>query len=112
MKPKSTTTVIILVLWVMVGCATLPSGVERPVSHVLKHTENSTLGQYVVARQGERSGQSGFHLLSSGLDAFVARAVLADLAEHSIDTQYYLYHHDLVGRLFGHLLPASTVVEM
>jgi len=44
-------------------------------------------------------GESGFHLLGNGLDAFVARAVLAHVAERSIDVQYYLYHDDLVGRL-------------
>jgi len=43
--------------------------------------------------------ESGFHLLPNGLDAFVARAVLAHLAERTIDVQYYLYHDDLVGRL-------------
>ena len=30
----------------------------------------------------------------------MARAVLAHMAERSIDVQYYLYHDDLVGRLF------------
>ena len=35
-----------------------------------------------------------FHLLDDGLDAFVARAVLANHAERSIDVQYYLYHDD------------------
>jgi putative cardiolipin synthase len=44
-------------------------------------------------------GQSGFLLLKSGLDAFVARAVLTHTAERSIDLQYYLYHDDLVGHL-------------
>jgi putative cardiolipin synthase len=46
------------------------------------------------------AGQSGFLLLGNGLDAFVARALLAHTAERSIDVQYYLYHDDLVSRLF------------
>ena len=45
-------------------------------------------------------GQSGFLLLTSGVDAFVARALLAQRAERSIDAQYYLYHDDLTSRLF------------
>jgi cardiolipin synthase C len=45
-------------------------------------------------------GESGFHLLNNGLDAFVARVLLVHFAERSIDVQYYLYHNDLVGRLF------------
>jgi putative cardiolipin synthase len=39
-------------------------------------------------------------LLDNGLDAFVARAVLASKAERSIDVQYFLYDNDLVGKLF------------
>jgi len=34
-----------------------------------------------------------------GLDAFVARAILARKAERSIDLQYYMFHQDTVGRL-------------
>ena len=52
----------------------------------------------------EGQGQDGFLLLDSGLDAFVARAVLTRHAERSIDLQYYLYHQDLVGHLFLDLL--------
>jgi len=37
--------------------------------------------------------------LPEGRDAFVARALLARLAERSIDTQYYMWHQDTVGRL-------------
>ncbi|GEM_PF-1653302 len=45
------------------------------------------------------AGQSGFRMLGSGLDAFVARAALSHIAERSIDAQYYLFHDDLTGRL-------------
>jgi cardiolipin synthase C len=99
-KQRSTSMITLLAVWTLLGCATLPTDFKRPVSYALTGTQDSTLGEYVAARQQARSDQSGFRLLSSGLDAFVARAVLADLAEHSIDTQYYLYHHDRVGRLF------------
>lgn len=95
----------ILAFW---GCATLPTGFERPVSHALTDTQDSTLGRLVAQKQPDVPGLSGFHLLASGLDAFVARAVLAGLAERSIDAQYYLYHHDLVGRLFSHILVTAA----
>ena len=45
-------------------------------------------------------GKSGYLLLGNGLDAFVARVVLAQRAERSIDTQYYMIHNDVVGSLF------------
>ena len=86
------------------GCATLPQNFERPESYALNDTEDTAWGK---SRQDERAkhpGQSGFILLANGLDAFVARALLAESAERSIDVQYYLYHNDLTGRLLTHQL--------
>jgi cardiolipin synthase C len=90
------------------GCATLPTGFERPQSRAFQNTADTRLGRYVSGQAKDHKGLSGFLLLTNGLDAFVARAVLADLADRSIDAQYYLYHTDLVGRLFTyHLLKAA-----
>jgi cardiolipin synthase C len=86
------------------GCATLPANIKRPESHALKDTRDTTLGRAVAEGQRAHPGQTGFHLLANGRDAFVARAVLAQKAERSLDVQYYLYHNDLVGRLFSHVL--------
>ncbi len=82
------------------GCASLPDNSGRQASYALADTDETTFGKLSAdkrTRQG--NGQDGFLLLGSGLDAFVARAVLARHAERSIDLQYYLYHRDLVGRL-------------
>jgi len=84
----------------MGACASLPENIDRSDSHVYENTQQTALGQsYENLSQG-RSGESGYYLLGDGLDAFVARAVLANLAERSIDTQYYLIHNDAVGSLF------------
>jgi putative cardiolipin synthase len=82
------------------GCATLPEDFERPVSHAYTDTDDTTFGKSIQDEKAAHPGQSGFLILASGLDAFVARAVLAETAERSIDAQYYLYHNDLVARLF------------
>ena len=42
---------------------------------------------------------SGFSLLGSGMDAFVARMALAEAAERTLDLQYYIFHGDLTGKL-------------
>ncbi len=89
---------------VIAGCATLPKNFDRPESYALTDTENTAFGQAYAQEGAAHPGKSGFHLLDNGLDAFVARAVLAHYAERSIDVQYYLYHNDLVGRLFTDLL--------
>jgi putative cardiolipin synthase len=86
------------------GCATLPKDFDRPESFALTDTENTAFGKSLAEETAAHPGKSGFHLLGSGLDAFVARAVLSHYAERSIDAQYYLYHNDLVGKLFTDLL--------
>jgi len=82
------------------GCASLPPIGDRPESLTIRDTDTTMFGQVSTRLESEHPGQSGFHLLGRGLDAFVARAVLASYAESSIDAQYYLLHDDLVGRLF------------
>ena len=91
---------ILIIAW----CATLPKDFDWPESYALTDTENTTFGKARAKERAAHPGKSGFHLLGNGLDAFVARAVLSHYAERSIDVQYYLYHNDLVGRLFTDLL--------
>jgi putative cardiolipin synthase len=87
------------------GCASLPENAHRQASYALADTDDTSFGKKTAARiETEGGGQDGFMLLESGLDAFVARALLAHYAERSIDVQYYLYHRDLVGRLLMHKL--------
>jgi putative cardiolipin synthase len=78
----------------------LPQNVVRPESYALKDTEDTRFGKAHRDEMQTHAGQSGFLLLGNGLDAFVARAILAHVAERSIDVQYYLFHDDLIGNLF------------
>jgi putative cardiolipin synthase len=91
---------VILALVVVGGCATLPVDFEKPESYAYTDTDDTRLGRAHRDEINAHPGQSGFLLLGNGLDAFLARALLAEKAERSIDAQYYLYHDDLIGRLF------------
>lgn len=83
------------------GCASLPENTGRQQSQAFDRPENTELGKkYAEHAIKYPPGQSAYHLLSDGLDAFVARAALAQIAEHSIDSQYYMVHGDLVGLLY------------
>ncbi|MCW9094843.1 MAG: phospholipase D family protein [Ignavibacteriaceae bacterium] len=93
-----------VLILLIAGCATLPIDFDRSESYALTDTENTALGNVRAKEKAEHPGKSGFRLLGNGLDAFVARAVLANYADRSIDVQYYLYHKDLVGKLFSDLL--------
>jgi putative cardiolipin synthase len=86
------------------GCATLPENLDRATSYAVDATHDTRLGRLEQAQKDAHPEQSGFLLLDDGLDAFLARAVLAELAERSIDAQYYLLHDDLTGRLFASAL--------
>jgi len=82
------------------GCATLPANTNRSESFAYTDTETTYLGQANTRKKLDNPDKSGFMLLGNGLDAFVARAVLAHTAQRSIDAQYYLFHNDLTGKLF------------
>jgi len=53
-------------------------------------------------------GRSAFRLLPTGLDAFVARAVLIDIAERTLDLQYYIFNRDQTGSLITQRLIAAA----
>jgi len=98
-KPFYRIIAIIFVIY-LGACASLPDNTDRLESHAYKDTQETALGRgFKHLSQGD-AGESGFYLLGNGLDAFVARAVLANIAERSIDTQYYMIHNDVVGSLF------------
>ncbi len=86
------------------GCATLPDNNHSPKSHSLVASTPHPLIEQLNTEDQKDSEQSGFLLLGEGYDAFVARAVVATQAVASIDAQYYLWHDDLVGRLFVKML--------
>jgi len=101
MRNRFSTTVIWLAsVFVLVSCATLPEDFDKPASYTLTDTGDTRFGRAVANQAKAHPGESGFLLLGNGLDAFVARAVLSNFAERSIDVQYYLFHNDLVGALF------------
>ena len=91
--------IVISALVLMSLITKLPDNSDRTESMVIQGGETTSLGKAYDTVLKEHPGQSGMHLLTHGLDAFVGRAVLARLAERSIDVQYYMFHQDTVGRL-------------
>ena len=88
-----------LVLLLLGGCARLPQQLDLPPTTAFEAVEDTPLGRAWRSDPHSRQGLSSFHLLGNGLDAFVARAVLAQVAARSIDLQYYMIHDDHVGTL-------------
>ena len=91
---------LFLVLPVLGGCAVLPDNSNRSVTTTYTSVSNPVVDNIYANAPRKGDNISGFLLLDNGLDAFVARAVLAQIAERGIDTQYYMIHGDAVGSLF------------
>ncbi|WP_426347433.1 phospholipase D family protein [Cronobacter universalis] len=69
---------------------------------------NTRLGRAIAPTTAQHPHHSGLHPLDDSLDAFAARYLLAEMAEQTIDAQYYIWEDDMSGRLlFGALLAAA-----
>jgi putative cardiolipin synthase len=91
--------VVAFCLLLLSGCAGLPRHVNIQPSYTICDGHETALGVKLRNQLAENQGESGIFLLNNGLDAFVARAVFARLAERSIDLQYYIFRQDTVGSL-------------
>ena len=75
----------------------------------IPHCSLSTrLGQFFFPAADEHPGLSGFSLLSQGREAFIVRLAAIDLAERSLDIQYYIWDGDTTGRIIlDHVMMAA-----
>jgi putative cardiolipin synthase len=90
------------------GCASLPKDVQRTSSVAIQDHENTALGRRIAKEAAGRPGQSGFSLMRYGRQAFTARIALADLAQKSIDVQYYIWEADATGRILAERLARAA----
>jgi putative cardiolipin synthase len=87
----------------LVGCAwPLPIAHEKPPSRAFDHPEHTVLARRLVLPPGAAHGASALRLLASGHEAFAARALLAELAQHTLDLQYHLVESDDTALLLLH----------
>ncbi|MDM0072751.1 phospholipase D family protein [Variovorax sp. J2P1-59] len=84
---------------VISGCSSLPGHVERTESAALANTDDTRLGKAVRTLTQAHPGKSGIHPLPVAEDAFAARIVLTQIADRSLDLQYYIWHGDTTGQL-------------
>ena len=76
------------------GCASVRFDTERVTSYAFDQPLLTPLGQTYLPQFANRPGQSGFHLLVSGQDAFAARAALSESSHRTLDLQYYIVAQD------------------
>lgn len=74
------------------------------------HNNNDTLlGRILAGDRAAHPDECGIFTLEEGLEAFAARYQLAEIAESTLDVQYYIWQNDMSGRrLFKALLDAAN----
>ncbi len=90
-----------LLLAFLAGCASLPpgSGFPKTESSALAHPEETLLGRQFANASSAHGGNSGFRMLSVGVDGFLTRAQMINAAERTLDLQYYIFREDETGRI-------------
>lgn len=101
--------VAVYLMGTLAGCATYRQDVVRAPSFAPTDTATTTtIGRSLAPALAQHPGQSAFSLLQFGSLAFLARAALADLAERTIDVQYYIYEADDSGVVLADRLLAAA----
>lgn len=64
----------------------------------------TSAGKFFRELEVKHPGKSGFILLRNGRKAFTVRIAMSELAEKSLDVQYYIWQTDTTGRIFAERL--------
>ncbi len=92
---------ITLALSVTTGCASIDFDYPRVESTAVVDTNDTYLGSKAAELLASKPAtESGFYPLADGIDALTARLLLAERAERTIDTQYYLIKRDTSSTAF------------
>jgi putative cardiolipin synthase len=108
---------IVLIVAVLSGCASLPPGSDFPrtASSALAHPDETRLGRRFETAAYEHNGNSGFRIIPVGADGFLIRMQMINAAERTLDLQYFILRGDETGRLLTdvvlHQMGSDTIME-
>ena len=89
-------------IFLLSGCGSIVDwDYPRTSSTALAQPETTTIGTLFQEAADRHPGQSGFGLLRDGSRAFMGRLAMADLAEKTLDAQYYIWDVDTTGRILA-----------
>ena len=95
---------LLLSIVLFTGCATVPGDYPRTSSTAFEGYLDTRLGAMIEEDAVQHPGESGFAIIRYGRPAFTARVALTELAEKSLDVQYYIWAADATGRLLAERL--------
>lgn len=91
---------VALALGILAACAVKPlPKLEQVDSRAIPPSEGTQLSKMLEEEHSEDPDLTGVVILGDPLDAFVARSALLNLAEESIDLQYYIWRPDTSGMM-------------
>jgi putative cardiolipin synthase len=90
-----------LALALLAGCSSLPPGSNYPKTKTsaLAHPEETRLGHQFQQAANDHAGNSGFRIVSAGVDGFLLRMQMINATQRTLDLQYYIFRGDQTGRL-------------
>jgi cardiolipin synthase C len=102
--------ILVLIVLSTMGCSTMPRGSASPKtrSFALDRPEDTRLGRQFLAASERHQDESGYHIINSGIDGFVARIQMIDAAEKTIDMQYFIFRGDKTGLLIAEALERAA----
>ncbi|HEY6599316.1 MAG TPA: phospholipase D family protein [Pseudomonadales bacterium] len=90
------------------GCATVPKDYTSTPSFTFQDHASTTVGAFLEKAAAHHPDQSGFAIFPDGRRAFTSRIAMTELAEKTLDLQYFIWDRDATGRiLVEHLIHAA-----
>src|SRR5438045_2339172 len=94
----------VLTALALAACGGLPKGGGGSSSAKVTGTGRTKLAAMVRPKVAAHPGQSGMHALADAHDALTARLALADVAQRSLDVQYFIWNKDMTGKVLAERL--------
>ena len=101
-------TFLTLVVVLLGGCASVPKDYPRTPSSTFPDYASTAIGAYLEKAAASHPDQSGFAIFPDGRRAFASRIAMTELAEKTLDLQYFIWDEDATGRILAeHLVHAA-----
>jgi putative cardiolipin synthase len=102
--PLGACTFLTLVVVLFTGCASVPKDAHRTPSTAFPDYASTVIGAYLENAAASHPGQSGFAIFPDGRRAFTSRITMTELAQKTLDLQYFIWDADATGRILAERL--------
>jgi putative cardiolipin synthase len=90
------------------GLTKMLKDIPRTPSAAFPDHARTVIGAFLDKAAADHSGQSGFAIFPDGRQAFTSRIAMTELAERTLDLQYFVWDADATGRILAqHLVHAA-----